>query len=443
MDIKSELPQFSTDNLIGSNIDIFHQSPSRQRQLLAALDRPHSATIRVGARVFDLLVTPLKNSQKRMGFVVEWSDARERLLNLDYSSQIMAINRTQVVIEYALDGSILSANKIFLDATGYSLSEIQKMNHSGLMLNDDTADSENGDFWSRLNSGEFQSGRFRYLAKDGHYVWLEGAYNPIPDRNGNVCKIVQFSSDVTSEVRLLSDLKHLIDKNFVEIDEAINASSSDANRALGAAVHTSENVQSAAAGVEELACSIAEIAASMSKARKLSDETQYQITLADQLTKKLTFTASAMSSIVDLIGAIAKQINLLALNATIEAARAGAAGRGFAVVATEVKTLASEATRATSQVADHIANIQDVSGKVAENLSSIEETVTAMNTHVISTAVSVEEQSRVTQEISGTMQNAAGRVGAINENILSISQSVGRVGNAVELTRSAAIVLSN
>ncbi len=75
-DLKAELPRFDAAKLIGSNIDIFHKDPSHQRRMLAALDKPHEATIRVGKRVFDLLVTPLTAADQRIGFVVEWADAR-------------------------------------------------------------------------------------------------------------------------------------------------------------------------------------------------------------------------------------------------------------------------------------------------------------------------------------------------------------------------------
>ncbi len=79
-DLKKELPRFSVATLIGSNIDVFHKNPTYQRKMLSGLDKPHGATIRVGQRVFDLLVTPLSHRNKRIGFSVEWSDARERLL---------------------------------------------------------------------------------------------------------------------------------------------------------------------------------------------------------------------------------------------------------------------------------------------------------------------------------------------------------------------------
>lgn len=99
-DLRAELPRFSVATLIGSNIDVFHKNPSHQRAMLARLEKPHSATIWVGKRAFDLLVSPLHVQGRRAGFVVEWADAKARLLNVDYAAQIAAISRSQAVVQF-------------------------------------------------------------------------------------------------------------------------------------------------------------------------------------------------------------------------------------------------------------------------------------------------------------------------------------------------------
>ncbi|MFC5309582.1 hypothetical protein ACFPM2_31170, partial [Azospirillum picis] len=81
-DLRKELPRLDVSRLVGSNIDIFHKNPGHQRQLLGRLTKPYGATIKVGGHQFDLLVTPLTENGKRIGFVVEWADAKERLENL-------------------------------------------------------------------------------------------------------------------------------------------------------------------------------------------------------------------------------------------------------------------------------------------------------------------------------------------------------------------------
>jgi len=129
-DLKKELPRFAVDRLIGSNIDIFHKNPSHQRNMLAQLTKPHSATIRVGSHSFDLHVTPIMEGGKPTAFVVEWADAKARLLNLDYQNQMAAISRVQAIIEFTLDGEIVTANENFCKTMGYSLDEIRGKHHS-------------------------------------------------------------------------------------------------------------------------------------------------------------------------------------------------------------------------------------------------------------------------------------------------------------------------
>ena len=97
-DLWRDLKGFSAANLLGRNIDLFHKTPLHQRKMLASLEHPHHATIRIGACAFDLLVTPLKEGNRSVGFAVEWADAKERLLNVEYAGQIAAINRSQAAV---------------------------------------------------------------------------------------------------------------------------------------------------------------------------------------------------------------------------------------------------------------------------------------------------------------------------------------------------------
>ncbi|ACA19827.1 methyl-accepting chemotaxis sensory transducer with Pas/Pac sensor [Methylobacterium sp. 4-46] len=441
-DIKAELPRFDAAALIGSTIDIFHKDPSHQRRMLAALEEPHAATIRVGTRVFDLLVSPVRREGRRLGYVVEWSDARERLLNLDYSSQIAAIGRSQAVAEFRPDGTLVTANTNFLTLMGYGLEEIRGKHHRIFVEPEVAAGPDYAAFWERLRRGEYQASQFKRLARNGQPVWIEGSYNPILDRHGAVSKIVKFASDVTAEVTRLTELKRLMDRNFVEVDRAVGQSNAQADQARQAAGKTSGSVQSVAAAADELAQSIQEIAASMSRARGASDAAHHQTEQAGELTQTLTATAAAMNGIVGMIQSIASQINLLALNATIESARAGEAGRGFAVVAQEVKNLAHQASRATDQIAGEIGNIQSVSKQVVDALQEIQGSVGTMRDHVVRTAAAVEEQSAVTRDMSASMQDAAGAVSAFAQNIVAISQAVESVSQAVETTKDAARVLA-
>ena len=149
-DLKKELPRFDYDKLVGSNIDIFHKNPAYQRGMLAALKTQHRATIWVGDRAFDLIVTPLSEKGKVKGFVVEWANAKERLQNLDYQAQMKALSRSQGTAEYSTDGTIVTANENFLRAVGYRIEELKGRPHSMLVSESHARSEEYRAFWAAL-----------------------------------------------------------------------------------------------------------------------------------------------------------------------------------------------------------------------------------------------------------------------------------------------------
>ena len=356
----------------------------------------------------------------------------------DRQGQIAAIRKSQAVISFNLDGTVIEANENFLSAVGYTLPEIQGQHHSMFVDPATKASTEYADFWSKLQNGEYQSSRYKRIAKGGREIWIEASYNPILDASGRPYKVVKFATDITAQVKLLADLTQLIERNFGEIDQAILRSNQEADEATQAAGITSNNVQTMAAAAEELAASVSEISESMAKSRAASDSANAQVRAAGEFTQQLSTAATAMNGIVGLIQTIAGQINLLALNATIESARAGEAGRGFAVVAQEVKNLANQAASATARISSEIDSVQAISKQVVGALDTIEGSVETMRDYVVATAAAVEEQSAVTRDMSANMQDAASAVSAIVQNILTFSGSVTSVSRAVTTTKEAA-----
>ncbi|WP_414709654.1 methyl-accepting chemotaxis protein [Rhodopseudomonas sp.] len=296
----------------------------------------------------------------------------------DSDGQIAAIRKSQAVIEFGLDGIVLTANRKFCDTLGYSLSEIQNKHHSMFVTAEDRASPAYAEFWTNLKAGLYQSGEFKRIGKGGREVWIQASYNPILDLDGHPFKVVKFASDVTAE--------------------AIGRKKAENARGF---------IESVAAGSEEMSSSICEIAQTMEKSRHSADAAVAQVESAELQAKRLADAASAMGGIVELIGSITGQINLLALNATIESARAGEAGRGFAVVASEVKTLATQAKTATDKINFEIGSLNGISADVVGALLSIRAAIAGVGEFVNSTAAAVEEQSVVTAEMSENMQRAA------------------------------------
>lgn len=113
--------------------------------------------------------------------------------------QLEALSKSQAVIEFDLKGNILFANDNFLDALGYSLDEVVGKHHS-LFVDDAYRHShEYRDFWTNLGRGEFQSGEFCRITKQGKRIWIEASYNPIFDAEGKPFKVVKFASDITEK----------------------------------------------------------------------------------------------------------------------------------------------------------------------------------------------------------------------------------------------------
>jgi methyl-accepting chemotaxis protein len=367
---------------------------------------------------------------------------RQKMEFADLLGQVNAIKKSQAVIEFKLDGTIITANENFLKAMGYALAEIQGKHHSMFVEPVYGASAEYRAFWEKLNRGEYQAAQYKRLGKGGKEIWIEASYNPILDLNGKPYKVVKYATDITHQIELLANLKTLIDRNFGEIDQAIERSTDQANAAAKAVTETSGNVQLMASSAEELAASVKEIADTMTKSKVATDTAFDQTVAADGATQRLTDAAKAMGGIVELIQNIAGQINLLALNATIESARAGEAGKGFAVVASEVKNLAKQAADATSQISTEIENMQGISTDVVKALGVIRESIQTVRDYVAGTASAVEEQSAVTQSMSSNMQGTAAAVTGINENMTEISAAVHQAEQAVGKTKEAARVLA-
>lgn len=122
-----------------------------------------------------------------------------KLRSADHAGQVAAIGKSQAVIEFALDGTILSANQNFLDTMGYGAAEVLGRHHRMFVEPAERDGEAYRQFWAALAKGEYKSGEFRRVARDGRKVWLQATYNPILDMAGRPFKVVKFASDITAE----------------------------------------------------------------------------------------------------------------------------------------------------------------------------------------------------------------------------------------------------
>ena len=129
-----------------------------------------------------------------------------RKSNADAQAQLAAMSRSQAVIEFNMDGSIVTANQNFLNALGYRLDEIQGKHHSMFVPAGQRDGSDYRAFWAALNRGEFRAGEYKRIAKGGREIWIEASYNPVLDGSGKPVKVVKFATDVTrSKLRGMAD----------------------------------------------------------------------------------------------------------------------------------------------------------------------------------------------------------------------------------------------
>ncbi len=135
----------------------------------------------------------------------------EARLQQDQAGKIAAISKSQAVIEFNLDGSIIVANDNFLSVTGYRLEEIVGQHHSLFVHPSERSSPDYSRFWQQLNAGEFVSGEFKRVSKSGNEIWIQASYNPIFDDNGKPCKVVKFATDITDSKILNADVTGQID----------------------------------------------------------------------------------------------------------------------------------------------------------------------------------------------------------------------------------------
>ena len=213
------------DDVLGKSIDLFHKDPSHQRRILGnERNLPKRAVIDIGDQKADLLASPIYDATgKYLGPMVTWEVVTEKLAmeerNLDYTKQIEAISEAQAVIEFKMDGTIVTANSNFLKTVGYTLGEIKGQHHSMFAPEAYARSPEYKAFWAKLNRGESDDGRYLRIGKGGKEIWIQARYSAINDAQGKPYKVVKYASDITEQVRMEQEQKANVERDRLATEE--------------------------------------------------------------------------------------------------------------------------------------------------------------------------------------------------------------------------------
>lgn len=407
-----------------------------------------------------IAIQPVKNAAGKVissvAFSIDVTAQKKQVA--DFERQHSALTRSFAVIEFDLDFKILSANKNFCDAMGYSSSEIIGQQHKLFLESEYGNSTEYKAFQDSLREGNVQSAEFKRIAKGGRVVWIQASYNPILDDHGKPYKIVKYATDVTERKTLVDRLEQNLNRvsngdlsarmtakpgsEFEGLCDAFNetmerlanmvtaiqestgqVSEGSKTIAQGAKDLSSRTEDQAAsleetnAAVEDISSNITSTAQSAKKANEAAEDAEKRAMHGDQVVssaisamERIEDGSKKITEIISVIEAISFQTNLLALNAAVEAARAGESGKGFAVVASEVRTLAQRSSEAaaditqlietsTSQVVEGADLVRNTGKVLKEIKGSIDRVVD--NVDEISKASS--EQASAIREISSVM----------------------------------------
>jgi len=391
--------------------------------------------------IFDLDGTPFK--------VVKYATdvTRQKLLNADYQGQIAAISKAQAVIEFNMDGTVITANDNFLTALGYSLDEVKGKHHSIFVDETFRNTPEYQEFWAKLRRGEYQAAEYKRIGKGGREVWIQASYNPILDMNGKPFKVVKYATNITDQKEAVNAMMAdamMLSKAAVEGKLSTRA---DANRHQG-------NYRKVVEGVN---ATLDAVIGPLNVAAKYVDDISVGLTEASEVLTAMaandyTRRFSGSGKLTKITDAYNGDFNTIKnnLNACIE----GLAGVGAATnrtadtVQDSVKQIAQNAQALSSSSQQLAATSQQMSGNAEETsaqASTVAGATQQVTTNLNSVATGAEEMTSTVQSISSNAGEAAKIAGDAvktannaNATVAKLGESSAEIGQVIKVITSIA-----